>query len=175
MKIIIVGEAYYADLSIGGGPIIPPGSPGAPTHPIQPVPPGIWGGAPLPWPTPPIYYPPGSPGAPTHPIQPVPPGIWGGPGGLPPMTGHPIAPGGGSPSHPIYLPPGTIPGVPAHPIVIPPPASPGEPSHPIVIPPPPEKPEVLENWEAKTVWTQQTGWMVVIVPTGDQPLPTPSK
>jgi hypothetical protein len=35
-RVVIVGEIYHADLSIGGGPIVPPGQP-----------PGIWGGPPL--------------------------------------------------------------------------------------------------------------------------------
>lgn len=72
------GEAYDPNLSVGGGPVLPPL--------------GIWGGAPIPWPTPPIYYP---------------PGIWG--------------PNDPRPSHPIVIiPPGAIgPGVPTHPIVLP--------------------------------------------------------
>jgi len=108
----------------------------------------------MPWPTPPIHYPP----------QP-PLGIWG--GGNVPM-----------PTPPIYLPPGTIPGLkPEHPIYIPP-AAPGVPAHPIVLPPPgsDEKPEVLENWDAKTYWSPATGWGVAIVPSQEHPgVPTPSK
>jgi hypothetical protein len=70
-KIIIVGEAYYSDLSVGGGPIYPPDQPPgiwpSPGHPDQGLPPsgvGVWP----------------SPGRPTHPIAPggKPPGIWGG-------------------------------------------------------------------------------------------------
>ena len=71
-------------------------------------PPGIWGGAPVPVPTPPIYYPPGVnvPVFPTHPIAPggSPPGIWG---GSPAYPAHPIAPGGG---------PSQGPGFPTNPI-----------------------------------------------------------
>jgi hypothetical protein len=55
--------------------------------------------------------------------------------------------------------------VPTHPIVLPPPGS-----------PPDQKPEVLENWDAKTAWSPQTGWIVAIVPSGEHPgVPTPSK
>jgi hypothetical protein len=81
------------------------------------------------------------------------------------------------PTPPIYLPPETIPGVPAHPIYIPPTIwpSPGVPTHPIVIPPPPEKPQVLENWEVKTAWSPESGWVVAIVPSESHPgVPTPS-
>jgi hypothetical protein len=211
MKVIIVGEAYYADRypdisppgpqpplpggppGIWGPPDMPPGywgggmgpgvkpqppfptqppvgiwpSPGRPTHPIAPGGPplGIWGGAGQPFPTPPM-----APGGP-------PLGIWGGPPlypdqGLP--GPQPI------PTPPIYLPPGTIPGLkPEHPIYIPPTVwpSPGVPTHPIVLPPPgsDEKPEVLENWEVKTAWSAQTGWIVAIVPSESHPgVPTPS-
>ena len=83
-RIVIVGEIYNADLSIGGGPIYPGGSPshpiytppGYPSHPIQGVPPGFWGGVAPPYPD--QGLPPGSPGAPSHPIAGVPPGFWGG-------------------------------------------------------------------------------------------------
>jgi hypothetical protein len=162
-------------------------SPGAPTHPIAPggPPPGIWP----------------DPGYPAHPIAPggPPPGYWG--GVAPPLPSHPIAPGGrppgiwgGAPSYPdiggpgpqpiptppIYLPPGTIPGLkPEQPIYIPPTIwpNPGVPTHPIALPPQGsgEKPEVLENWEVKTAWTPQSGWIVAIVPSESHPgVPTPS-
>jgi hypothetical protein len=158
----------------------PPGywggvAPPLPTHPIAPggPPPGYWGGVAPPYPDqglpgqPPTIWP--SPGHPTHPIAPggLPPGIWG--GGNVPM-----------PTPPIYLPPGTIPGLkPEHPIYIPPSIwpNPGHPAHPIVIPPPGsgEKPEVLENWDATTIWTPQSGWVVAIVPSEEHPgVPTPS-
>jgi hypothetical protein len=156
--VVIVGEVYDPSLGIGGGPVYPPiggGAPGYPAHPIVQPPLGIWGGAPLPWPTPPIYYPPGGGGQPGYPA-------------------HPIAP---TPGHPIVLPPGTIPGLkPEHPIYIPPP-TPGVPTHPIVLPPPgsSDKPEVLENWDAKAFWTPDTGWTVAIVPSESHPgVPTPS-
>lgn len=122
---------YYPPGIWGGGNepfptppiVIPPGSPGVPTHPIYyppgiwgPTdprpgyglpgqPPGTWGGAGEPFPTPPIHLPPvggGSPPRPTHPI--ILPGV---------------------PTHPIILP-----GHPAHPIILP-----GDPTHPIVLPP----------------------------------------
>jgi hypothetical protein len=154
-----------------GGP--PPGywggvAPPLPTHPIAPggQPPGYWGGVAPPWVDNTL---PGSQPHPSHPIAPGgrPPGIWG--GGNVPM-----------PTPPIYLPPGTIPGAkPEHPIYIPPSIwpSPGVPTHPIVLPPPGsgEKPEVLENWDVKTAWSAQTGWVVAIVPSEEHPgVPTPS-
>jgi hypothetical protein len=171
VKVVIVGEAYYGDRAPDHGlpePQPPVGiwpDPGYPAHPIAPggPPPGIWP----------------SPGRPTHPIAPGgrPPGIWGGPPlypdqGLP--GPQPI------PTPPIYLPPGTIPGLsPEHPIYIPPSIwpNPGVPTHPIVIPPPgsEEKPEVLENWNVVTAWTAQSGWVVAIVPSDSHPgIPTPS-
>jgi hypothetical protein len=155
-RVIFVGELYYADLQIGGGPVYPrppqPGEPGFPAHPIyqpgeptHPIvlpptqPPGIWGGAPLPWPTPPIYYPPGYP---AHPIY-TPPGypahpIAGPPGGSPEHPWVPPQPPlgiwGGAPlpmpTPPIYY-PTPPPGYPAHPIQPPP----GYPAHPIQPPP----------------------------------------
>jgi hypothetical protein len=87
------------------------------------------------------------------------------------------------PTPPIYLPPGTIPGAkPDHPIYIPPSIwpSPGVPTHPIVLPPtgspPDQKPEVLENWDVKTAWSDTTGWVVAIVPSESHPgTPTPSR
>ena len=163
-----------------GGP--PPGiwpSPGHPAHPIAPGGPplGIWGGGNLP-----IMGHPIAPGGP-------PPGIWG---GAPPQVGYPLPQpplgiwGGGNmpvPTPPIYLPPDSIPSVPGkpeHPIYIPPGIwpSPGVPTHPIVLPPPgsEEKPEVLENWDAKTAWTPATGWVVVLAPSESHPgVPTPSR
>lgn len=173
----------------GGGVGIWP-SPGHPAHPIAPggSPPGIWP----------------SPGVPTHPIAPGGPplGIWGGAPpypdqGLPPSgvgiwpspghPAHPIAPGGqppgpsqgpGFPTPPIYLPPGTLPGHPEHPIFIPPSVNiPNFPTHPIVLPPPGsgDKPQVLENWDVKTAWSPQSGWVVAIVPSEEHPgTPTPS-
>jgi hypothetical protein len=164
-------------LGIWGGPPLYPdqGLPGSqpgidntlpgwqprPSHPIAP------GGRPP--------YPSQGPGFPTHPIAPggTPPGIWGGP----PLYPDQGLPGPQpTPTPPIYLPPGSLPDVkPEHPIYIPPSSGiPGVPTHPIVIPPAPEKPEVLENWEVKTAWSPQSGWVVAIVPTGAE-VPTPSK
>ena len=107
-RVVIVGEIYNADLSVGGGPVYPgaPGSPSHPwvppppypAHPIQGVPPGYWGGVAPPYPD--QGLPPGSPGQPTHPWVPpqgTPPGIWGGPP-LYPDQGLPGAqPQGGTP------------------------------------------------------------------------------
>jgi hypothetical protein len=99
-RIVIVGEMYNADLSIGGGPIPP--SPGQPTHPWVPPPPGYWGGVAPPHPDQGL---PGSQPHPSHPIAPGgrPPGIWGGPP-LYPDQGLPGAPpgywGGVAPPYP---------------------------------------------------------------------------
>ena len=111
-------------------------------------PPGIWG-PPGPWPTPP-FHPGGQPPAPAHPIV-IPPGT----PGVPP----------GSPAFPIWGPPG---------ISFPP----GEGYPPVAghpLPPGETAPDPIENWAAVPVWTAENGWGVVIVPTGDQPIPTPSK
>jgi hypothetical protein len=72
--------------------------------PSSPTPPGFWGGAPLPWPTPPIHYPPPPPGIWPSPGVPTPP-IYYPPEGLPPG----IWPSPGVPSHPIVLPPEGLP------------------------------------------------------------------
>lgn len=77
-SVTLVGEASITGLGVGGGPIIPPEggapgeppsiwpSPGHPAHPIAPggKPPGTWGGAGEPMPTPPIVIPPTEPGKP---------------------------------------------------------------------------------------------------------------
>jgi hypothetical protein len=81
------------------------------------------------------------------------------------------------PTPPIYLPPGSVPGYPEHPIYLPPSNPPGVPTHPIALPPPgsTEPPDVLDNWEIKTAWSPQSGWVVAIVPTENHPgVPTPS-
>ena len=151
-----------------------PGQPPRPTHPIAP------GGRPP--------YPSQGPGFPTNPIAPggPPPGYWG--GVAPPWVDNTLPGGGGGkppgiwgggnvpmPTPPIYLPPGTLPDVkPEHPIYIPPSSGvPGVPTHPIVLPPG-EPPEVLDKWEVKTAWSEQTGWIVAIVPTDEVTVPTPS-
>lgn len=156
-----------------------------------PSPPGIWGGANEPFPTPPIANVPGAPGyrppgVPTHPIY-YPPGIWGPtdprPGwGLP----GPQPPAGAHPEHPIYYPPGIwgpndprpgwgLPGDqphPEHPIVIPPmppePPSDAHPEHPIVLPPEAESPPKNGRW----VYTEKLGWVYIYV-GGDKPRPLP--
>jgi hypothetical protein len=100
-------------------------------------------------------------------------GVGGGPMPGGPSVSHPIAPGGPPPG--IW----PSPGYPAHPIAPggPPPGiwpSPGVPTHPIVLPPN-AKPEVLENWEVKAGWSEQSGWVIAIVPTEEHPgTPTPS-
>ena len=179
IPVTIIGEMHYTGLS-PGWPLPPPGAGGG-------QPPGIW--PPVGVVSPPIYYPP-EVWPPRPPSPPV--GIWP-PAGVvsppiyyppeiwpprPPSAGQPpgIWPSPGYPAHPIVLPPGFIPGLkPEHPIYIPPP-TPGVPTHPIVLPPEPEKPQVLENWEAKTYWTPQTGWAVAIVPSESHPgVPTPAK
>jgi hypothetical protein len=152
-NVTISGMASLTGLGVGGGPAEPPPgiwpSPGHPAHPIAPggPPPGVW-----PW-----------PGRPAHPIAPggPPPGIW---------------PGPGAPAHPIVLPPDLIPGLPPNIGIWP---SPGVPTHPIVLPPPgsppDQKPDILENWDVKTAWTAETGWIVAIVPSESHPgVPTPS-
>ena len=100
-RIVIVGELYNADLSIGGGPVYPPSqppgiwpSPGHPAHPIAPGgrPPGIWGG-------PPLYPDQGLPGSQPYPDQGlpgVPPGFWGGVAPPYPDQGLPAGQGGGT-------------------------------------------------------------------------------
>ena len=167
----------------GPPPVVWPG-PGRPDQGLPGSPPGIWGGAP-PWVSHPIAPggpPPGiwpSPGWPSHPIAPGgrPPGIWGGAPSYPDIGGPGPQP---TPTPPIYLPPGSLPDVkPEHPIYIPPSSGvPGVPTHPIVLPPPgtDEKPEVLENWDVKSAWSPQTGWVVAIVPSEQHPgVPTPSR
>jgi hypothetical protein len=142
IPIIIQGTLTYAGLEIGGGPVVGGGTP--PSPPL-----GIWGGAPIPVPTPPIFYPPTPP-----------PGIWGGapiPVPTPPIYYPPV--GGGEPSHPIVIPlPPDTPGAPTHPIVIPP--SPGGiPSHPIVIvPPPPAEGTKPPPPEGGWGYSQEHGW-----------------
>jgi hypothetical protein len=107
---------------------------------------------------------PGGPGTPVEPGAPVDPGY-----------GIDVGLGWLRPSHPIVLPPPTVP-------IEPPPEGPVDPawgidedigyvrpSHPIVLPPP-AKPTL--QWELKTAWTPVTGWIVVAVPTGNVPTPS---
>lgn len=157
-RVVLIGDASLTGLGIGGGPMPPgPGQPpvgGPPGQPIHP----IWG--------PPGFNPPG-PG--------MPPGIWGGAPPLYPDIGFPIPqppPGGGRPpgrpTFPIWGPPG---------IDLPPGSGyPPVAGHPLPpVPPGTEPPKPIANWEAVPVWTAEQGWSVVLVPTGDQPIPTPSK
>lgn len=167
----------------------------------QPQPPGIWGGANEPFPTPPIANVPGVPG-----YQPPgkPPGTWGGSGEpfpTPPIVIPPDAIEPGVPTHPIYIPvfpahpivipPEAIaPGVPTHPIVLPPPVpghpivlppdsiGPGVPSHPIALPGDPwwgqDKPPVSppsENWD--WAFSPVYGWVLVPPGGGGKPQPIP--
>jgi len=101
----------------------------------------------------------------------------GGEGPVDPGYGIDLGLGYLRPTHPIVLPPPTVP-------IEPPPEGPVDPgwgidvdigyirpSHPIVLPPTPNVPQL--QWEVKTAWTPVTGWVVVAVPTG--PTPTPSK
>jgi hypothetical protein len=117
-KVVIVGEIYNADLSIGGGPIYP-GAPVAPSHPwVPPSPPGYWGGV--------------APPVPTHPIAPggQPPGYWGGVAPPRPDQGLPGVPpgfwGGVAPPYPDQGLPAGQSGTPVPPELMPPPAVPEE-------------------------------------------------
>lgn len=158
IPVVIQGELWRTDLSVGGGPVLPEG-PGE-TPPGSP--PSIWPGVP----THPIVIPPDfiAPGYPAHPIV-IPPVIW-------PSPGHP--------AHPIVIPP-DLPvfgdAHPEHPIVIPPPTSiwpGGTPTHPIVLPPD-SPPEPMPNWQVKAYWTEENGWGVALIPTESHPgVPTPS-
>lgn len=112
--------------------------------------------------------------------------IGGGP--MPGGGDQPVDPGYGidlglgylRPTHPIVLPPPTVP-------VEPPPEGPVDPAwgidedlgylrptHPIVLPPlpTPVPPNPVQNWEIKTAWTPATGWVVVAVPTGVHAAPS---
>jgi hypothetical protein len=143
-QVLIVGTMTWDEGADSGN---------VPAHPIvlpPAQPPGIWGGAPLPVPTPPIYYPPVFP---AHPIAPggPPPGIWG-----PPTIGHhpahPIAPGG--------LPPGIW----------------GGGNVPMPTPPiyfPPTMPEAPPGGDGGGRWAYSPlyGWVWVPVGGGDKPHP----
>jgi hypothetical protein len=136
------------------GPVDPGYSP-----PWAQVPGGGGGGGPVdpgyspPW----AQVPPGGPPRPGHdlPLFPshwpvVPPGgAWPSPPGQPPRPGHDL------PLFPTNLP------------VVPPGGS---------WPKPPEgTPDPFPDWDVKTAWSASTGWIVVLVPTGDQLVPTPSE
>lgn len=82
------------------------------------------------------------------------------------VGGGPIIPGGppsdAHPEHPIVIPPTIWPD--------PPEGVAPHPEHPIVIPPPAgvEGPGL----EVQVVWTAETGWAVILVPTGTHPAPS---
>lgn len=82
-----------------------------------------------------------------------PPGIWGGPI----IPGHPAFPIWGPPG--IELPPGS-----GYPPVAGQPLPPGE-----------EKPQPIVGWEAKPIWTPDTGWAIIAVPKSGTEVPTPSR
>jgi hypothetical protein len=117
--VVLWGEAYLTDLTVGGGPVVPPdqppvtgGPPGAPIHPI-------WG--------PPGFNPPGPgmpPGIGGGPI--VPPLDWTPPPGVtvPPPGSPPVVIGGAHPVNPVVVPPFIIvsyPGV--GPVIVPSPVT----------------------------------------------------
>ena len=145
-KVVIVGDIFYSELGVGGGPIIPPGPP-----------PGVWPGP-----------------APGHPWVPPqggpPPGVWPGPGPSHPIVIPGVPPGQpGSPQHPIYvpiypdqgLPPGS-PGYPSHPIqgVGPGPGHPWVPPEGETLPPPPA--DIADN-TVVAVWQPPTQtWTVTV-------------
>jgi hypothetical protein len=165
-RVVIVGEIYNADLSVGGGPANPgfgPGHPGnaLPGQPIDPGWGGGWGSAPrpdqgLPWGPGHVG---GGPVYPGHPSQGLP---WG-PGH--PSTG-PIYPGGhpdqGLPGAPVYPSQGLPEGVEVWPTPPAPGTKPVDPSagtsveNPIVLPAPPEDAVVV-------VWVPGVGYRYATV------------
>jgi hypothetical protein len=178
-RVVIVGEIYNADLSVGGGPIYPGGPParpdqGLPPYPAHPIapgggqPPGYWGGS-NPHPDQ------GLPGAP--------PGYWG--GVAPPrpdqgLPGQPPGYWGGSSPHPDHGLPGGQGGVPTHPIHIPGVPDqglpPGEPIPPDQVTPPqlPEGHEddlvVAVKQPGQEDWTYTS---YAVQPDQGQPAPEP--
>jgi hypothetical protein len=113
-QVVLIGEATYTGLGVGGGPM--PGG----------KPPGIWGGPIDPYPDiggpvpqPPVARPPWWPG---HPEHPIPPTVGGGPifpPNVPPSLTPPTPPNPGDPTTPIPPPAGS-PGWPVQSIVPPP-------------------------------------------------------
>jgi hypothetical protein len=150
-RVVILGEIYNADLSIGGGPIYLP--PGSPSHPwVPPSPPGYWGGV--------------APPLPTHPIAPggPPPGYWGGVAPPRPDQGLPGVPpgfwGGVAPPYPDQGLPGAPPGywggvAPPYPDQGLPPV--GTPVPPEQLPPP-EVPPELASQVIVSVYKPNEGW-----------------
>lgn len=107
-NVVLIGEATLTGLSVGGGPIIPPGQPGGgglhPSHPIA-LPGDPWWGDPHP--AHPIVLPPNitPPDPPQNPSEPKPPPADGGWGWHPeygwgyfPMQGGKPQPGPGKPA-----------------------------------------------------------------------------
>lgn len=159
-RVVIVGEIYNADLSVGGGPM--PGGPGwsGPVDPGWgvgggPVDPG-WGGG---------QRPPHVGGGPVYPGHPAnrPPGSWGGPvdpgwgsgggehpGNRPPMGG----------AHPGNRPPGSFPGYPSGGPIIPPEGGTDVPADEFTPPPPPEdisSQYIVSVYDPKTMqWTTKS-------------------
>ena len=46
---------------------------------------------------------------------------------------------------------------------------------PIVPDPEQPPPDPSKSWEVKTLWSANTGWVVILVPADDTLVPTPSK
>src|SRR5262245_41109684 len=83
-RVVLIGEASYTGLGVGGGPM-PPQAPVDPGYsPPWAQVPGV--------PTHPIVLPPSQPGVPTFPIWGPPGGSFPGGPGYPPVAGHPIPP-----------------------------------------------------------------------------------
>jgi hypothetical protein len=89
-------------------------------------------------------------------------GVGGGPitGGGAPPTGEPP-----HPAHPIVIPPEIWPNPPEGIAPIP--------EHPIVLPPPDGSPPNTPAFEVHVLWSESTGWVVLLEP--QFPTPTPSK
>ncbi len=176
-RVVIIGEIFNADLSVGGGPMpggggpVDPGWGHSPGHPAN-RPPGSWGGPVDPgW----GQRPPVDPGYGRPGWSPVDPG-WGGGAPVYPSHGLPGSPGHPS-TGPIYgggYPSQGLPGAPGHPSQgLPPgvevwpqppegttkPIDPSEgtsPEHPIVVPPPSEGTVIL-------VWVSGVGYRYVTI------------
>jgi hypothetical protein len=165
-RVVIVGEIYNTDLSIGGGPIPP--SPGSPSHPWVPpgAPPGYWGGIAPPYPDQGL---PGSQPHPSHPIAPGgrPPGYWGGVAPPRPDQGLPGVPpgfwGGVAPPYPDQGLPGAPPGywggiAPPYPDQGLPPGAGGTPVPPELMPPPAVPEEIASQYIVSVYDPKTTTW-----------------
>jgi hypothetical protein len=154
-RVVIIGEIYNADLSVGGGPIYP-GAPvdpgyGRPDVPGWGLPAHIWGQRPPHVGGGPVY-----PGYPSG--QPVPPGGPVDPGYGRPGWGGPVDPGWGhTPGHPGHWVPGQ--GYPSGQPLPPGVEGPGTevPPEEYAPPPPPENiysQYLVSVWDPKTMtWT----------------------